>query len=92
MITKSASCFILAVLTVCQPIAQAGEENDVGGERNSFVGETDTKKYGCTSKSTYETDQAPGKKFCFASGNKKVENVWKASMRKRPFTIQVKMI
>ena len=77
MIMKSASCFVLAVLTVSQPIVKDGEEccqeKNVGGVRYSFVGETDTKKYGCTSKCTYETDQAPGKKFCFAPGNQKVE-------------------
>jgi hypothetical protein len=55
-----------------QPM-QCCETKDVGGVSYTLVGRMDTKSYQCINDCIYVKDEEPRVKFCFASGDVKVE-------------------
>jgi hypothetical protein len=61
---------------IMQPIMQpmpCCETKDVGGVSYTLVGRMDTKSYQCINDCIYVKDDEPMVKFCFASGDLKVD-------------------
>merc|ERR1711872_970789 len=63
----------LTQVAIGQPIEQCCTRKTVGGTEYSLINETDTSGYNCKTNCVYEKDEAPGSRYCFASGDLPVD-------------------
>merc|ERR1712151_265767 len=63
----------LTQVAIGQPIEQCCTRKTVGGIEYSLINETDTSGYNCKTNCVYEKDEAPGSRYCFASGDLPVD-------------------